>query len=143
MKEELRFFLRIALYSGLITVIYWLVAYEWAGSLMLGFLFGAALFFVVVVRATLPGSEEKLGERKGIFGLFNRAIGFADDQDGAATGPLQLEDDPFPTATLWPVILASGATLLGLGLIYGPWLWIPGAVVLLSSGAGWFTQLRT
>ena len=35
MAEELRFFLRTAAYTAVIGVLYWIVSYEWAGSVML------------------------------------------------------------------------------------------------------------
>jgi hypothetical protein len=34
----------------------------------------------------------------------------------------------------------AGALLVGLGLVYGPWLLLPGIVVLAFTVWGWITQ---
>ncbi|HEU4480702.1 MAG TPA: cytochrome c oxidase subunit 4 [Actinomycetota bacterium] len=145
MNEELRFFLRTALYTGAIGIVYWFVSYEWAGTVMLAFLFGAALFFVLVV-----GSTSRWAPRKGNGGeprhgklSLRSVIGFEDEEPADSSGPLELQEDLFPTSSLWPLILATGATLLGLGLIFGPWLALPGLGIMTAAGLGWFTQLRT
>src|SRR5438093_9652439 len=56
LAEELRFFLRTAAYTAVIGVLYWIVSYEWAGSVMLAFVAVATGLVVVVfftdVRAT-------------------------------------------------------------------------------------------
>src|SRR5205823_5231455 len=51
--EELRFFLRTAAYTAVIGILYWIVSYEWAGSVMLAFVAVATglvvvVFFIVV-----------------------------------------------------------------------------------------------
>ena len=67
-----------------------------------------------------------------------------------AAGP---EDDPdppadavasdlgsFPSASPWPIVLAGGATLLGLALAYGTWLLLAGAAVVLLAAAGYISE---
>ncbi|HEX2052902.1 MAG TPA: hypothetical protein VHJ78_04125, partial [Actinomycetota bacterium] len=41
-----------------------------------------------------------------------------------------------PAASLWPVGLAFGAGTLAAGLVLGPWLAAPGAIVLAMSVIG-------
>jgi hypothetical protein len=172
-SEELRFFLRTALYTALIGVIYWFVSYEWVGTALLMALLIGALSFVVVMAAMVPRTrqmepdgtsapEEPLapegpGPQTPTHGAptpisasrFGRAataarrvVGFEDHPDDEVGGPMELEDEVFPTASIWPLALAVGATLLGVGLIFGPWLWVPGAGLFVASGLAWLTQLR-
>ncbi|MDP9069133.1 MAG: cytochrome c oxidase subunit 4 [Actinomycetota bacterium] len=130
MAEELRFFLRSALFTILIGTIYWFISYEEAGSLLLAGVVVSSLFFfgivAVSVRATRRGG-------KNVRALF----GFADSPHDR---PLMLDEDVFPTASAWPVVASVGLVLIGLGLIYGGWLWIPGAGVAFASGWGWLSE---
>ena len=143
MSEEVRFFLRTALYTGLIATIYWFVSYEWAGTVLLASLFGSAIFFVVVTSALVKSARlSKAADGKGGPARLLRAVvGFEDDPEVDPPAPLEMTDDLFPTRSIWPLALALAATLLSLGLIFGPWLWIPGAGLLITSGLAWATQL--
>ena len=142
MSEEVRFFLRTALYTGLIASIYWFVSYEWAGTVMLAFLFGSAIFFVVVVSALVRSARPSVAAERGPARLLHALVGFEDDPKVEPQAPLEIEDDVFPTRSIWPLVFAIAAALLGMGLIYGPWLWIPGAGLLITSGLAWATQLN-
>ena len=143
MSEEVRFFLRTALYTGLIASIYWFVSYEWAGTALLVFLFGSAVFFVLVtaalVRTTRLSSASERG--RGIAEALHALVGFEDDPGVEPQAPLEIAEDRFPTRSIWPLATSVAATLVALGLIYGPWLWIPGAGLLIASGLAWATQL--
>ncbi len=141
MAEELRFFLRTALYTGLITVIYWLVAQEWAGTVMLAFLFGAALSIVLILAVVVPATRSAVRTDSG---WLRRTIGFDEGSGGDASdsAPLALADEGFPEASIWPLGVAFGALLVGLGAIFGLWLLVPGLGIGLAAGAGWVTQLE-
>ena len=134
MSEELRFFLRTALYTGLITVVYWLVAYEWAGTVLLAALFGAALSLVLTTAVIVPATRSG---RLDVPGL----LGFGEGKDERQQA-LEVTEEGFPAASIWPVGLALGALLLGLGAIFGLWLLVPGIGLTLASGAGWVLQLE-
>lgn len=136
MPEELRVFVRAALYVALITVVYWFVSYEKAGTLLLGALLVAALTFVALGRAIGRPTERRSG------GLLRRATSVValDDAGGDVPPPLEIEEEPVVTASAWPLIGAAAAMLIGLGLLYGPWLWIPGAGLALGAAFGWITQ---
>ncbi len=142
MPEEMRFFLRTAIYTALIGTIYWLVAYEWAGTVLLASLLGASILFIAAGSALYRTARRGEGEdqpKKGSF--LRRAVGF--DAPGEDPGaPLELAEQVFPTASLWPLAAAIAATLVGLGALYGPWLWIPGASLGVAAGTAWLTQLR-
>ena len=142
MPEEMRFFLRTALYTAGITVIYWLVSYEWAGTVMLTFLFLAAAFFIAAATnlhrtssATPSTAPHETARRNRLLQL----VGF-DPEDEEPGAPLKLEEEEFPGPSLSPLGVAVAATLVGLGLIYGAWLWIPGVSLGLATGTSWLTQ---
>lgn len=129
-------FVRASLYVALITAIYWFVSYERAGTLLLLFLFVAAVLFVAVARSLGRKSERPRG------GPLRRAASLValDDEGGDVPPPLEVEEEPVVTTSPWPFGAALAALLIGLGLLYGPWLWIPGAGLALSVAYGWVTQ---
>ncbi len=151
MVEELRFFLRIAVYLVVIGTIYWFVSYEVAGTVLL--LFGAVGtgFFVVAARVSFqPKVPEDLVPRpprtglRRMAGVLGRYFAFDGEHDMGgepAAAPLALEEEGFPESSIWPLAAALAALLLGLGLVFGPWLWIPGLALGASSTWGWLTQL--
>jgi hypothetical protein len=139
--EEVRFFLRTALYTLTITVIYWFVSYEIAGSILLLTLGLAAIFFVVVgiVMIRQAGKHSIPGDTRPATGL-QRLVGF-DEPNGGGAGPLEVEDDLIPSSSIWPLLAAVAAFLVGLGLIYGGWMWGPASVLAVVALWGWVTQL--
>ncbi|MBA3349889.1 MAG: hypothetical protein H0T12_04970 [Actinobacteria bacterium] len=151
MVEELRFFLRIAIYLVVIGTIYWFVSYEVAGTVLL--LSGAigTGFFVVAARVSFqPKTPEDLIPRpprtglKRMAGVFGRYFAFDGEHDPGgepAEAPLALAEEGFPESSIWPLAAALATLLLGLGVVFGPWLWIPGVVLGASSLWGWLTQL--
>jgi hypothetical protein len=141
MSEEVRFFLRVALYTLSIAVVYWFISYEIAGSVMLLALGLSAVFFTAAAGTHLRhGREDAPPEgARGIGRALNRLIGF-EEHPGQPTDPLAIEDEPIPTSSVWPLVLALGATLLGAGLIFGGWLWVPGALLTAAAAWGWITQ---
>ncbi len=135
MSEEVRFFLRIALYTFLIATIYWFVSYEHAGTTLLVFLGAAAVFFASFVLLKSERKEVKGG--RGPLGFLKRTLGFDEPDD--AQGPLATEEEAVD-ATIWPLGAALGATLVALGLVFGPWLWIPGLGLTIASATAWLTD---
>jgi hypothetical protein len=136
MPEELRVFVRAALYLAAITTIYWFVSYEKAGTILLGGIFVAAVTFVVAARKLGRPTERRPG------GWLRRAASLValDDAGSDVAPPLEVEEEPVVTASPWPLLAAAAAMLVGLGLMYGPWLWVPGAALSLVAAYGWLTQ---
>lgn len=130
MTEEIRFFVRTGIFVGGWGVVYWVRSYEVAGTILLGVVALAALGFALIGLVLVP--ETRAVKRK---------LGFEKIEDDAPA-PMVTTDELFPTASIWPMLLALGALLVGLGLLYGAWLWLPGAAIGTSAGLSWFTQLR-
>ena len=145
MAEELRFFLRTAVYAVLIGAVYWFVSYEVAGSVLLAFVVLATLAFVAVARVFARRPPRQMVSREGppwsrAGRLVNRLLGF-DEPRGGAAEPLAAGLEPIPTASIWPPIAGVAAGVSLLGLVYGPWLLLPGVVLGAGCVWGWITQL--
>lgn len=130
MAEELRFFIRIGLFTVVIAAIYWFLSYEEAGTwLLAGTVAGVVLFVATIalhVRSTRRGG-------RGIKDL----LGFAEN---GPESPLVLDEDAFPRSSAWPAVVSLAAVLVGVGLIYGAWLWVPGVSLGLAGAWGWLTE---
>jgi hypothetical protein len=146
MAEELRFFLRTGVYSIIVGSVYWFVSYEVAGSVLLAFVVFAALAFVGVAGAFVRATRSEVIPRHGsglsrVLGTANRLLGYEEHAGVAASDPLAAGLDPIPTGSIWPFIGGVAALLMLLGLIYGPWLLLPGVALAAGTAWGWVTQL--
>ena len=146
MAEELRFFLRTALYSAVIGAVYWFVSYEVAGSVMLGFVVfatglvvGLLLFAVRATRGELDPRSGGPMQRAGT--ALARLAGFAEPRGPAGEQPIAAGLEPLPAGSIWPLVAGAAATMVGLGLVYGPWLTLPGIVLAAFAVWGWLTQM--
>lgn len=132
MAEEVRFFLRVALFTIVIGTIYWFVSYDIPGTALLAGIVASALFFIVLIAGGVHAVRKGPKTVKGLLGF----------DESTRDDPLALAEDTFPTASAWPLIAALAAVLVAIGLVYGPWLWIPGAAIGLSCTWGWLTELE-
>lgn len=132
MAEEVRFYLRVALFTTLIATVYWFVSYEEAGTLLLAGIVASAVIFIVLIAGGVAGSRRGPKTAAGILGFEET------DRDD----PLALGEDTFPTSTVWPLVASVAAVLVTVGLVYGPWLWIPGAGLSLACTWAWVTELE-
>jgi hypothetical protein len=143
MAEELRFFLRPAMYALAISIVYWFVSYEVAGTLLLVFLAVGCAIFVVSMTAAVTAT--RLFPTDVPLGWIGRVVmGFVgfDPPDKPGPQPLELEEGPLPEGSIWPICAAGAAVLVAVGLIFGGWFWIPGVALGLAVVGGWATQLR-
>lgn len=148
MAEELRFFLRIALFAGPAAVVYWFVSYEIAGTILLGALTLAVLLFLATTAVLVREARDDIvpdgsGAVLKAAGVTQRLVGFEEDSKPAAGSPLESEEEPVAHTSAWPVLTASSLALIGLGLLFGPWFWGPGLAIAVLVVWGWSTQLRT
>ncbi len=139
--EEFRLFFRTALYVGGAGLVYWLVSLDTPGTVLLAALTIALLAFVAMAIFLAPRDSGSGGGSGvvGIVGVVNRYIGFHERVDVAP--PLESGPELVPLSSAWPVITAGGMVLVGLGLIFGAWLSLPGVGVVVWGAVGWLTQL--
>ncbi len=153
MAEELRFFLRTAVYSAVLAAIYWFAShdprtgeYDWAGTALLVFVVLSASAIVAMGAATVRATRADVVPDEGsgpgrVAGAVNRLLGFTEQGGEEAEQPLAGGPDLYASRSGWPLLAAIGATMAGLGLVFGEWLLLPGLVVIGLSGVGWLTQL--
>jgi hypothetical protein len=105
--------------------IYWFTSYEPAGTVML-----------------LAGLG--LGVMPGAFLVWRSMVGSvpAEDRGDAEMGDGAGRVGTFPTSSVWPVVLAGGAALTGVGLVFGLWSALPGLVFVAIAFVGATLQSR-
>ena len=113
-----------AAFFTIVGVVYWFLSYEQAGSLLLVFLAGAsALLGWYLGRRPVTAAG----------GPGDRADAGPDDAVGQDLGV-------FDAASIWPVVLAVGAMLLGTGAIFGSGVLLVGAIVTVLAVVGLVAQ---
>ena len=119
MKVEGYVFAVLGVFLGATSLVYWYWSKDPTGGVALGFSFGLALvigyYLLFTARRMAPRPED---------------IGEAEIADGAGDVGF------FSPHSGWPLGLAAGAAMVALGLVFGVWLVIVGAAVLLSSLTG-------
>jgi hypothetical protein len=116
MPEEVRFFRRIAVYAFVVAALYWFVSYEPAGTVLLtGFGVATGAAFLVLNRARHDATSADLGP----------------------DGPFGDESGPVPVRSIAPLELAFGLAIAALGLAFGIWFVIAGALPIAAGAADW------
>lgn len=138
MAEELRLFLRTALWAIGAGIVLWIMSLDVPGTVLLAALALALLAFVAMTLLLVPGDTTARGSRRPA-NLLNRFLGFHERVDERP--PLESEVGLVPLGSAWPIVTAAGMVVVGLGLIFGAWLTLPGIGLLAWGGVGWLTQL--
>lgn len=113
MRTGAKFFVLSAAFAAVIGTAYWFVAYEPAGTALLGSLAVAPLLVAgYLLRLSRDGRPPEDRPEAPPSAGRGRSLG------------------PFVPASAWPAIVAAGAMLVAGGLAYGPWLLAVGAVAL-------------
>jgi len=124
-RVEARVFIGVTVFFFVIGVTYWFTSYEDAGAVMLlacaglGIVTGGYLAFQA--HRIAPRPEDRADARI---------------SDGA--GPI----GDFPSASIWPVALAFGATTLAAGLVFGLAVVLIGGALFVTAGAGLIRESR-
>jgi hypothetical protein len=124
-KVEAFFFLGVTAFFVVIGVIYWFTSYEDAGTTMLaacallGVLAGG--YLLLISRRIAPRPED-------------RPDATIADGAGART--------EFPAASIWPFVLAFGATALATGFVFGVWVIVLGGAVFALAAIGYVAESR-
>lgn len=119
MKSTSRIFTVSAVFFFVVDVVYWVVSYEIAGTIMFG-LWGVTLLFAAVFLGAAA----------------NRSAPAGDDPDLRPEERAGELIGVFPRGSGWPAMLALGLTVALTGLVYGSWLLILGAVVTIAALIG-------
>ena len=124
MKVEWRLFAGAGGFFLLTSSIYWFVTYEDAGTTMLGM--GVAA--VLLVAAWLLFQSRRLG------GPRPEDRTDAEPSDGA--GDLGY----FPASSIWPLVLAAGAVVVANAFVFGVWLGLAGALLVVIGIVGYASE---
>lgn len=119
MKVEGRVFAVVAVFLGGTSLVYWYMSKDPTGSVALAFSFGLAFligYYLLFTARRIPPRPEDIGE--------------ADIADGAGDVGF------FSPHSWWPLAMGGGAALVALGFVFGVWLIIIGAAMLLSALSG-------
>ncbi len=139
MKIEGLFLLGVGVFFGCVGIIYWFLAYEDGGAMML---LGTCLL------GLLPGSyyfywyRRMRGSKFFFWGhIENRGLRQEDRPDASiADGAGVIAS--FPGSSIWPFVMGMGAFLLLLGFVFGVWLSIPGLSLMVSALVGVTAESR-
>ncbi|MGH2725149.1 MAG: aa3-type cytochrome oxidase subunit IV [Actinomycetota bacterium] len=123
MTTGAKVFLGSAAFGAAVAGAYWVVSYEPTGTVLLGFFGVAPLLVAGYVALKARGTRR-------------------DPEDRPEATPAAAADEPlgeFAVESVWPVVLAAGAALVGGGLVFGLWLFVVGALVTAIAVVG-FTR---
>jgi hypothetical protein len=138
--EELRFFLRSAIWAIGLAIVYWFVSREPAGTVLLGALGVAILALISAIAYEVRGTVDELRPAGGPLRFLNRVVGFHESL-AAENPPLGTDPGRIPLASIWPILAAAAVVTVGLGLLYGAWLALPGVALGIVALYGWLVQL--
>jgi hypothetical protein len=125
MKVERRVLAGLAAVVAPWAVLYTVFSDDAAGSallvvLVLSFAF-VAVYLLVLARQVGPRPEDR-----------------DDAEPAAGAGTLGV----FPAASIWPVTFGLALTVLGWGLVFSPWVALPGIALALFAVAGWAVEVQ-
>jgi hypothetical protein len=125
MRVEAAVFLGVTAFFAGIGTLYWFTSYEDAGTTMLvaasllGLIIGG--YLLLQARKYPPRPEDR-----------------PDASLAEGAGPV----DEFPAPSIWPFVFGLGSVVFATGFIFGIWVILPGAAVLLLGVIGMIRQSR-
>lgn len=126
MKIEWRLFGGAAGFFAVTGTLYWLVTYEWAGAVMLA----ACVLAFAMVAGWLLVQSRRHGPRP-------------EDRDDASLSEASEDVGYFPSRSIWPFVIASGAVLVSVGLVFSFALVALGGVMLGISVVGYTYEAQS
>ncbi|MCA1691241.1 MAG: cytochrome c oxidase subunit 4 [Acidimicrobiales bacterium] len=123
MKVEWMLFAGAGAFFALTGSIYWFVSYEQAGTTMLAL----AVAAVLMVAGWLALWSRRGGARP-------------EDRGDADPGDEAGDIGYFPSSSIWPFAIACGGVVLANALVFGVWLGLTGAVMLLIGVIGYAAE---
>lgn len=125
MKHESWLLLGLGSFFGLTALVYWLWSSEQSGSVML---------FASLFLGLLPGSYFFWWSRR----MRSRPSDSTDATIAEGAGFVET----FPGSSIWPFILGSAAFFIGMALVFGIWLGVPAAGLLIWGLLGGVAESR-
>jgi hypothetical protein len=125
MRVEALFLIGVALFFGVVGIIYWFWGYEQGGTTML---IGTTLLGLV------PGSYYFWWSRR----MRPRPEDRLDASIEEGSGVI----GSFPGSSIWPFVLGMGLFLMVLSIVFGLWLIAPGISLVLSAMVGVTVESR-
>ena len=125
MRIEALVLLLVGIFFGMIGIIYWFTSYEQSGTMML---VGSCAL------GLLPGSyyfywHRRMGDR-----LEDRNDASIEEGEGVINS--------FPGSSIWPFILGAGAFFTVMALVFGMWLLMIGASLIITALIGVTVESR-
>jgi hypothetical protein len=125
MRMEALVLLGVAIFFGIVGVVYWFTSYEDGGTMML---VGTCLL------GLLPGSyyywwHRRMGDRP-------------EDRPDATIEEGAGEIATFPNSSIWPFVLGMGAFMLVLAFAFGFWFFFPAVGLILTALVGVTAESR-
>ncbi|MGH9046651.1 MAG: aa3-type cytochrome oxidase subunit IV [Acidimicrobiales bacterium] len=125
MRIEALVLLGVAIFFGVVGIIYWFTSYEDGGTMMLA---GTCLL------GLLPGSY--------YFGWHRRMGDRTEDRPDATIEDGAGEIATFPGSSIWPFVLGMGAFLLVLSFAFGIWFFPPAVGLMVTALLGVTAESR-
>jgi hypothetical protein len=119
MKIEGYLFAFVALFLVPVTVVYWLLSEDPAGTTLLALSIGLAFMIGYYLLFTARRMEARPEDRP-------------DAEISEGSGEVGF----FPPHSWWPIVMAAGFTITTIGLVIGPFLGMMGALLLLVAVVG-------
>ena len=112
--------------------------------------FGLGLFyFVAGIAYYLTGHEAEgfplllmAAVGAGLFGLYTYLAVRAAERQLAAQQELLENPEPHVGPTIWPFGFALSAVVIVVGLLWSPWVLVPGGALFVAAALGWFADVR-
>ncbi len=143
MPEETRLFIRSFIFAAVVATIYWFVSYDWAGTVLLGAFSLASLVAFAVLRAEEPhragGGTGQPDRAEGIVGHVADWVGTTEHP--GMERPFEDEQGRIPIGSIAPLMIGVGIALMALGLIFGVWSILAGAIPVLLGVREWIHEV--
>lgn len=123
MKVEGRIFLVVGVFLLVVTGIYWLVSRDPTGTALLLLSGGLGIMIAYYLLFTASRMDPRPEDR-------------ADAEIADGAGELGF----FSPHSYWPILVAAGAGLSGLGVIFGTWLLLLGLVLVVVTATGFLFE---
>ena len=125
-RSEARFLIFAGAFGLFVALAYWFVSYEEAGSVLLGLMGTASAF----VGGYLVSQRRKVRLRA------------EDDPDATHVSAAGETVGEFSSGSIWPLLMAIGATIGLQGFVFGRWLLFAGGIFFVWAIVGLMMESR-